>query len=111
MSEISNILRSVRKPYFRANYHVYKIGCLLVRGISLSVAQLFLIVIESILRGVCGQFNKIKKSDFQQLYCTVLIFKYNPIMGFAKKKQYTYLYQEYNQIHLLQVCLFVRHTQ
>ena len=43
--------------YLRASYHVYKIGCLLVRGISLPVAQRFLIAIENILRGVCGQFN------------------------------------------------------
>ena len=41
----------------RASYHVYKIGCLLVRGISLPAAQLFVIAIESILRGVCWQFN------------------------------------------------------
>ena len=37
--------------YLRASYHVYKIGCLLVRGISLPAAQLFVIVIENILRG------------------------------------------------------------
>ena len=34
-----------------------KIGCLLVRGIFLPAAQLFVIAIEDILRGVCGQFN------------------------------------------------------
>ena len=37
----------------------YNIGCLLVRDIPLPVAQLFVIAIESILRGVCGQFNKL----------------------------------------------------
>ena len=37
--------------YLRASYHVYKIGCLLVRGISLPAAQLFVIIIENILRG------------------------------------------------------------
>ena len=58
MYEISNVLRSVRKPYLRASYHVYKIGCFLVRDISLPVAQLFVIAIENILRGVCGQSNK-----------------------------------------------------
>ena len=41
--------------YLRASYHVYKTGCLLVRGISLPSAQLFVIAIESILRGVCGR--------------------------------------------------------
>ena len=39
--------------YLRASYHVYKIGCLLVRGISLHAAQLFVIFIENILRCVC----------------------------------------------------------
>ena len=34
--------------YLRASYHVYKIGCLLVRGIPLPVAQLCVIVIENI---------------------------------------------------------------
>ena len=38
--------------YLCASYRVYKIGCLLVRGISLPVAQLFVIAIENILR-VC----------------------------------------------------------
>ena len=33
---------------------------LLVRGISLPVAQLFVIAIENILRGGCGQSNKEK---------------------------------------------------
>ena len=50
---ISNVLRSVRKP-FRASYHVYKIGCFLVRGISLLAAQLFVIAIENILRAGGG---------------------------------------------------------
>ena len=44
---------SVCKPYLRASYHIYKIGCLLVRGISLPAAQLFMIAIENILRCVC----------------------------------------------------------
>ena len=52
MTGISNVSRSDRKPYLRARYHdVYKIGGLLVRGISLPAAQLFVIAIESILRG------------------------------------------------------------
>ena len=52
---ISNVPRSVRKPYLRASYHVvYKVGCLLMRGISLPVAQLFVIAIESILLGAGG---------------------------------------------------------
>ena len=55
--KILNVPRSVRKPYLRASYQ-YKIGCILVRGIALPAAQLFVIAIESILRGVCGQFNK-----------------------------------------------------
>ena len=33
--------------YLRASYHVYKIGCMLVRGISLLAAQMFVIVIEN----------------------------------------------------------------
>ena len=37
--------------YLRASYHVYKIGCLLVHGISLPTAQLFVIAIENILQG------------------------------------------------------------
>ena len=36
------------------SYHVYKTGCLLVRGISLPAAQLFVIAIENILRGGVG---------------------------------------------------------
>ena len=51
MHRISNVPRSVRKPYLRASYHVYKIGCFLVRGISLPAAQLFVIAIENILWG------------------------------------------------------------
>ena len=43
--------------YLRVSYHVYKIGCLLVRCIALPVVQLFVIAIENILQGVCGQFN------------------------------------------------------
>ena len=35
-----------------------KIGCFLVRGASLPAAQLFVIVIENILRGGYGQFNE-----------------------------------------------------
>ena len=35
--------------YLRVSYHVYKIGCLLVRGISLPAAQLFVIAVENIL--------------------------------------------------------------
>ena len=61
VTEISNVPWSVRKPYIRASYHVYKIGCFLVRDISLPVAQLFVIAIENILRGWCGQFNEEKK--------------------------------------------------
>ena len=38
--------------------YVYKIGCFLVRGISLPVAQLFVIAIQNILLGGCGQFNE-----------------------------------------------------
>jgi len=49
--------RSVREPYLRASYHVYKIGCLLVCGISLPAAQLFLIAIENILRGSVGNLT------------------------------------------------------
>ena len=59
MHEISNVPRSVRKPYLRASYHVYKIGCLLVRGISLPVAQLFVIAIEKPSGGRGGGFNYI----------------------------------------------------
>ena len=46
MTGIVNVSRSVRKPYLRVSHHVYKIGRFLVRGISLPVAQLFVIVIE-----------------------------------------------------------------
>ena len=42
---------SIRKPYLQVSYHVYKIGCLMVHGISLPAAQLFVIAIENILRG------------------------------------------------------------
>ena len=56
--EISNVSRSVRKPYLRASYHVYKIGCFLVPGIFLPVAQLFVIVIENILRGCVGNLTR-----------------------------------------------------
>ena len=35
--------------YLRVSYHVYKIGCLLVRRISLCAAQLFVITIMNIL--------------------------------------------------------------
>ena len=54
---------SPNPTYFRASYHVYNIGCLLERGISLPAAQLFVIVIKNVLWGVCGQFNKRKASD------------------------------------------------
>ena len=37
--------------YLRASYHVYKIGCLLVRGVSLPAAQLFVVAIQNILLG------------------------------------------------------------
>ena len=57
MTEISNVPWSVRKPYLRVSYYVYKIGCLLVRGISFPSAQLFVVAIENILWGVCGKFN------------------------------------------------------
>ena len=56
--EILNVLQSVRKPYLRASYHVYKICCFLVRGISLPATQLFVIAIENILRGRCGQLQE-----------------------------------------------------
>ena len=49
--KISNVSWSVRKLDLRASYHVYNISCLLVRGISFPVAQLFVIAIENILRG------------------------------------------------------------
>ena len=43
---------SVNPISVRVIYHdVYKIGCLLVRGISLPAAQLFVIVIENIFPG------------------------------------------------------------
>ena len=58
MYEISNVPRSVRKPYLRASYHVCKIGCLLVRGISLPAAQLFVIIVENILRGCVGNLTR-----------------------------------------------------
>jgi len=38
--------------YLRASVHVYKIDCLLLHGISLPDAQLFVIAIENILRGL-----------------------------------------------------------
>ena len=44
--------------YLRASYHVYKIGCLLVRGISLTAAQLFVIAIENILRRGVGNLTR-----------------------------------------------------
>ena len=45
--------------YLPESYHVYKLGCLLLHGIALPAAQLFVIAIENILRGVCEQFNEI----------------------------------------------------
>ena len=59
--KISNVPWSVRNSYLRASYRVYKIGCLLVRGISLPAAQLFVIAIENILRWCVG--NLISKED------------------------------------------------
>ena len=68
--EILNVLRSVRKPYLRASYHVYKIGCLLVRRISLLAAQLFVIAIENILReGVGNLTSKKSKSRLNEVWC------------------------------------------
>ena len=49
---------SPNPTYFRASYHVYNIGCLLERGISLPAAQLFVIAIENILRGCVGNLTR-----------------------------------------------------
>ena len=57
-----SISRSVRKAYLRASYHIYKIGCLLVRSISLPAAQLFVIAVENILR-VCGGGNLTRRNE------------------------------------------------
>ena len=46
MFEIRNLNSVCPSGYLRASYHVYKIDCFLVHGISLPVAQLFVIVIE-----------------------------------------------------------------
>ena len=54
LSEILNVSQAVRKPYLCASYHVYKIGCLLVRIIFLPAVQLFVITIENILGGGGG---------------------------------------------------------
>ena len=54
---ISNVSRSFRKLYLRANYHVYKSCCFLVRGISLPAANLFVIAIENILRVGVGNLT------------------------------------------------------
>ena len=48
---------SVNPLYLRASYHVYKIGCVLARGIPLPAAQLFVIAIENILRGGVGNLT------------------------------------------------------
>ena len=54
MTEILNVSWSVlRDTSVRVIMYLYKIGCFLVRGISLPVAQLFVIAIENILRGGC----------------------------------------------------------
>ena len=61
--DISNVSRSVRKPYLRATYHVHKIGYLLVCGISLPVTQLFVIAIENLLQGVCvGNLTRVNET-------------------------------------------------
>ena len=61
MDGISNVPRSVlRDMYLRASYRVYKIDCLLVRGISLPAVQLFVIAIENILRGGVGNLTREK---------------------------------------------------
>ena len=49
---------SVNPISVRVIHDVYKIGCLLVRGISLPAAQLFVIVIENILRGGVGNLTR-----------------------------------------------------
>ena len=46
------MFRGLSSGYLWASYRVDKIGCLLVRGISLPAAQLFVIAIKNILRGV-----------------------------------------------------------
>ena len=43
--------------YLRVSYHIYKIGCFLVRGISLPSVQLFVIAIENILQGGVGNLT------------------------------------------------------
>ena len=53
MTKIKRILKQELACYYIRD----KIGCLLVRGISFPAAQLFVIAIVNILRGVCGQFN------------------------------------------------------
>ena len=45
--------------YLRTSYHVYKIGCMLVRGISLPAAQLYVIAIENIFRGGVGNLTRL----------------------------------------------------
>ena len=42
---------SGRKTYLQASYHVYKIDCLLVRGIFLPVTQLFVVAVLRISAG------------------------------------------------------------
>ena len=58
-------MHGISKPYLRASYHVYKIGCLLVRGISLPVVQLFVIDIENILRGEGGNVTSVNTQHSQ----------------------------------------------
>ena len=48
---------SVNLISVRVIMYVYKIGCFLMRGISLPAAQLFVIAIENILRCVCGNLT------------------------------------------------------
>ena len=55
MTEILNVPRSVLRDISVRVIMYMKF--LLVRGISLPVAQLFVIAIENILRGGCRQFN------------------------------------------------------
>ena len=59
---------SVNPTYLRASYHVYKIGLLLVRDISLPAAQLFVFAIENFLGwGVDGQFNKRRTAIYKSV--------------------------------------------
>ena len=71
---ILNDPQSVRKPYLRASYHVYKIGCLLVHGISLPVAQLCVIVIENILREYVGNSTRYLLLSLSESMCAISQF-------------------------------------